>query len=70
MKVPMQSKDANRSAHPCQRCGSEEWTYVDYGGCSGCRPYEERDEIAEWVAWALTTPLRYGLTTFGVRHER
>jgi hypothetical protein len=26
----------------CQRCGSDEWTYVDYGGCSVCRPREER----------------------------
>lgn len=31
-----------RAPHPCQRCGSEEWEYVDYGGCSECRPYEER----------------------------
>jgi hypothetical protein len=57
--------------HACQRCGSDELTYVDYGGCSDCRPYEERaagdeeDKVAEWVAWALTTPLRHGLTTFG-----
>jgi hypothetical protein len=29
--------------HPCPRCGSEEWEYIDYGGCSECRPYEERE---------------------------
>lgn len=56
--------------HECQRCGSDEWEYVDYGGCSECRSYEQRaaedgeDKVEAWVAWALTTPLR-GLTTFG-----
>jgi hypothetical protein len=28
--------------HACQRCGSTEWEYVDYGGCSECRPHAER----------------------------
>lgn len=27
----------------CPRCGSDEWSYCDYGGCSGCRPHEERN---------------------------
>jgi hypothetical protein len=29
--------------HECQRCGSDEWEYVDYGGCSECRPIDERE---------------------------
>ena len=55
----------------CPRCGSDEWSYCDYGGCSGCRPYEARetededDKVASWVAWALTTPLGNGFTSFG-----
>lgn len=62
-----------QAKHECQRCGSDEWEYVDYGGCSVCRSYEDRaaedeeDSVAAWVAWALTTPLRNGLTTFGGR---
>lgn len=31
-----------KTKHECPRCGSDEWSYVDYGGCSECRPYEER----------------------------
>ena len=58
------------SAFACPRCGSDEWSYCDYGGCSDCRSYEERaaedkaDKVASWVAWARTTPLRHGLATF------
>lgn len=28
---------AQAAPHPCQRCGSETWTDVDYAGCSDCR---------------------------------
>jgi hypothetical protein len=41
---PGDENDARSRKHPCQRCGSEEWSYVDYGGCSDCRPREERDD--------------------------
>ena len=57
--------------HECQRCGSDEWTHIDYGGCSKCRSDEDRqaedeeDAVARWVAWARTTSLRHGLTSFG-----
>jgi hypothetical protein len=30
-----------KQKHPCQRCGSETWTDVDYSGCSDCREVEE-----------------------------
>ena len=61
---------ANETALPfeCARCGSDEWTSIDYGGCSCCRDRaaeEEEDRVASWVAWAVTTPLRHGLNTFG-----
>lgn len=26
----------------CPRCGSDEWTYLDYGGCSECRSHADR----------------------------
>lgn len=32
----------SKADHPCPRCGSEKWTYIDYGGCSECRSYEDR----------------------------
>jgi hypothetical protein len=28
---------------PCPRCGSDDYEYLDYGGCSKCRPHEERE---------------------------
>jgi len=31
----------------CPRCGSDEWEYIDYGGCSVCRPNEEREREDE-----------------------
>lgn len=64
-------KSAAAEKHECQRCGSDEWEYVDYGGCSVCLSYEDRaaedeeDAVARWVAWARTTALRHGLTMFG-----
>jgi hypothetical protein len=30
--------------HECPRCGSDEWEYIDYGGCSECRSDEDRAE--------------------------
>ena len=65
------SDPATSGAYACPRCGSDEWAYIEYGGCAICRSYEDRaaedeeDAVASWVAWALTTPLRNGLTTFG-----
>lgn len=47
--------------HECQRCGSTEYVYVDYGGCSNCRPHDERD------AEDLTV---LGLCTHGVDLDR
>lgn len=36
--------DGTPAAHPCQRCGSEEWTDVDYSGCSDCRERTDDDD--------------------------
>jgi len=45
------SNPSKRQAEfPCPRCGSEEWEYCDYGGCSECRPYEERGADGEQEA--------------------
>lgn len=32
------SDPANEGQHECQRCGSDKWSHVDYGGCSVCNP--------------------------------
>lgn len=34
--------DKRQAEFPCPRCGSDEWEYIDYGGCSVCRSYEDR----------------------------
>ncbi len=33
-KAPQGEPEAER--HECQRCGSDEWTWCDYRGCSDC----------------------------------
>lgn len=32
----------SESLFECARCGSHKWSYCDYGGCSECRPHEDR----------------------------
>lgn len=45
--------------YACPRCGSDEWTYIDYGGCSACRSVEDRaaeeseDEMCDYVPTIL-----------------
>lgn len=34
---PPSTAEPTSTPHPCQRCGSETWTDVDYAGCSDCR---------------------------------
>lgn len=41
--VDLTGEDDASAQHECQRCGSTEWTSIDYGGCSVCRPKSERE---------------------------
>lgn len=45
-------EEQSEAKHACPRCGSDEWAYCDYGGCSECRSHEERaaeDELCDYV---------------------
>ena len=42
-RLPDSNPSERQAEFPCPRCGSDEWEYIDYGGCSDCRPQEERE---------------------------
>lgn len=38
------NKTPGTAEHECQRCGSDEWTWCDYRGCSGCFEPDRGDD--------------------------
>lgn len=49
MHVPAGSMPSVAERSECMRCGSDEWTDVDYSGCSVCREPAEQDDLERRV---------------------